>query len=119
MEYSRHRDSNERKIGLNICDIYDDVKNIAAKYEAIEKVVLFGSRARGDNREKSDIDIAVFPREYPFKQEAAFWIEIEDIDTLLKFDIVVVNEDTEKELIENIEVDGVILYVHGQDQKKV
>ena len=113
MEYSRHRDSNERKIGLNICDIYDDVKNIAAKYEAIEKVVLFGSRARGDNREKSDIDIAVFPKEYSFEEEAAFWLEIEDIDTLLKFDIVVVSDDTERELIENIERDGILIY--GQD----
>ena len=102
---------------LDISDIYAEIKNIAAKYENIQKVILFGSRARGDNREKSDIDIAVFPKECPFEQEAAFWLEIEDIDTLLKFDIAVINEDTERELIENIERDGVLLY--GQDQKKV
>ncbi len=98
---------------MDISDIYMEIKNIAAKYENIQKVVLFGSRARGDNREKSDIDIAVFPREYSFEEEASFWLEIEDIDTLLKFDIVIISEDTERELVENIERDGVLIY--GQD----
>src|ERR1019366_4013815 len=31
--------------------------------DRIERVVLFGSRARGDAREDSDCDIAVFPRD--------------------------------------------------------
>ena len=38
--------------------IQEDIIKLARKYQ-IEKVILFGSRARGDNREKSDIDLAV------------------------------------------------------------
>ena len=35
-------------------EIYDEIKKIGEKYDC-DKIVLFGSRARGDNREKSDI----------------------------------------------------------------
>lgn len=34
------------------------IKDLAQRY-ALHKVILFGSRARGDNRERSDIDLAV------------------------------------------------------------
>ena len=40
-------------------NVYQQIVEIAKKNEAT-KVVLFGSRARGDNQPKSDIDIAVY-----------------------------------------------------------
>jgi predicted nucleotidyltransferase len=40
--------------------IVDDIVAIAEKYEMIKKIVLFGSRARGDNSKKSDIDLAIY-----------------------------------------------------------
>ena len=38
--------------------VYRDIKR-AAKDFGMEKVILFGSRARGTNHDKSDIDLAV------------------------------------------------------------
>ena len=38
--------------------VINEIKNIALAHDGIEKVVLFGSRARGDNTSKSDYDIA-------------------------------------------------------------
>lgn len=38
--------------------VVDEIRSLAQKYE-VRKVILFGSRARGDFREKSDIDLAV------------------------------------------------------------
>jgi len=37
--------------------VLKDISAFAKKY-SINKVILFGSRARGDNTERSDIDIA-------------------------------------------------------------
>ncbi len=86
--------------------IYKDIVTIANKYKA-DKVVLFGSRARGDNRERSDIDIAVYGVSEAL--QAKFNFDIDDIDTLLDFDIVHINAKTSKELLDNIEKEGVII----------
>lgn len=97
--------------------IYEEIRKIAVEYPEIKKVVLFGSRARNDNNERSDIDIAVYTEKYPFINEAKFWLDIEDIDTLLQFDIVVIDEETDKKLIENVNRDGVVIY--GSNSTKI
>lgn len=70
--------------------IYAQIAALAEKYQA-EKIILFGSRARGDNQERSDIDLAV----YGILQEnhASFWADIDELPTLLKFDLVHISAD--------------------------
>lgn len=87
-------------------DILNSIYLISKKFNA-EKVILFGSRARGDNRERSDIDIAVFG--VSEKKEAEFRNAISNIPTLLDFDIVFVNADTNTELLNNILKDGKVI----------
>ena len=54
----------------------------AAYGDRIERVVLFGSRARGDHRPDSDYDVAVFLKNYcSFGQESKRLAEIE-VDVL-------------------------------------
>ncbi len=45
----------------------------------------------------------------PKDKQAGFWLEIEDLDSLLKIDIVHITKNTDKTLKNNIEKDGVIL----------
>ncbi|CUU46390.1 nucleotidyltransferase domain-containing protein [Clostridium beijerinckii] len=40
--------------------IVDEILRICHNHKSINKVILFGSRARGDNLLKSDIDLAVY-----------------------------------------------------------
>ncbi|HHV16764.1 MAG TPA: nucleotidyltransferase domain-containing protein, partial [Gelria sp.] len=40
-------------------EVLQKIGQVAGKYK-VEKLVLFGSRARGDNSLRSDYDIAVF-----------------------------------------------------------
>ena len=84
-------------------NIYNSIAK-AAKHFGASKVVLFGSRARGDNRERSDIDIAVYGIDK--SNQAAFRSAIADIPTLLEFDIVFVSSDTDTALLNNIKKDG-------------
>lgn len=73
----------------------------------IQKLVLFGSRARGDYRPASDIDLAV----YGMKDgaELALRAALDEIETLLKFDVVPVWAETDRMLLAEIERDGVLL----------
>jgi len=85
------------------------VAEIAAKFN-IEKVILFGSRARGDNSSVSDYDIAIYGSGLSTNEKAAFSLEIEEIETLKKFDIVFIDGSVSQELIKNVMNDGVIIY---------
>lgn len=82
-----------------------EIRTIAEKNQ-IDKVVLFGSRARGDYKERSDIDLACSGGD-----GARFVLEVdEDTSTLLKFDIVNLDFPVQKELLESIDKDGVVIY---------
>jgi len=81
---------------------------IAKEYPDIRKVVLFGSRARGDFNDSSDYDIAVFGGDQ--NERMHFQARIDDIDTLLKIDILFVSDRIiGTPIYENIRKDGIIL----------
>lgn len=85
--------------------IIREIKNLAIEC-GVEKVILFGSRARGDNKERSDIDLAV-----EGGNTALFAVEAEEeIQTLLMFDIVDLGGFVQDELRQSIEREGKIIY---------
>ncbi len=86
--------------------LYSQLASLARRYGA-KRLVLFGSRARGDNRNNSDIDLAVYGM--PEDSRATFWMECEELPTLLKFDIVHIAADMNPAFLANIEKDGVEL----------
>ncbi len=93
-----------------IDDVIKQIKKIGEKYE-VKKLVLFGSRARGDNSSVSDYDIAVFGNNLSDIDRIYFRLDIEETNTLKKIDIVFVDENfTEDHLMENIEKEGVVIY---------
>lgn len=86
-------------------EVIEEIRNLAQKYD-IEKVILYGSRARGDFRRTSDIDIAVTGGDI-----ARFALDVdEETSTLLEYDIVNLDRDMQDELRESIEKEGRILY---------
>ncbi|MEE1273468.1 MAG: nucleotidyltransferase domain-containing protein [Olegusella sp.] len=73
----------------------------------IKRVRLFGSRARGDNRERSDIDLAVSGGNV-----AEFSCDIDyETPTLLMFDVVDLDKPVNPELLKSINRDGIDIYV--------
>ena len=83
------------------------IKNLAEEYD-VQKVVLFGSRARGDNDPKSDIDLAV----YDCADFTNFSLDVDErVWTLLMFDILDMDRyDYSQELLQEIARDGVTIY---------
>ncbi|MGN0162045.1 MAG: HI0074 family nucleotidyltransferase substrate-binding subunit [Candidatus Ornithomonoglobus sp.] len=86
--------------------VLNEIRRIALKYN-INKLVLFGSRARGDNTQKSDYDIAVFANDIELSEQASFLDELEAVETLNKIDVVFIKKrHADTELYNNIMKDG-------------
>ena len=85
--------------------VLTEIRDLAEKY-GLERVVLFGSRARGDHSERSDIDLAVSGG-----NALNFYYDLEENAwTLLMFDVVALDKGIHEELQAEISRDGVILY---------
>ena len=83
--------------------VIEEIRTFARKYN-IDKVILFGSRARGDYRRTSDIDLAVVGGDF-----ARFALDVDE-ETLLEYDIVDISREMQDELRQSIMQEGKILY---------
>jgi len=82
-----------------------EICRFAEKYQ-LERVVLFGSRARGDYHRASDIDLAVWGG-----LAARFIADVDEkTSTLLKYDVVDMDQDVSQELAASIQKEGQVLY---------
>ena len=99
--------------------LIEDLAGRLARHPAVERVWLFGSRARGDNFERSDIDLAVeAPGMDPYD-----WLNItldfgEEAPTLLSIDLVRMEEAPEL-LREQIRDEGIVIYERARAQAPV
>lgn len=85
--------------------VMQEIRELAQKYD-LDKVILFGSRARGDYKSRSDIDLAISGG-----NSIRFALEVEEnTSTLLFFDIVNLDGVVQKELLESIQREGFNIY---------
>lgn len=72
----------------------------------VERLVLFGSRARGTHSERSDIDLAVYGGDFD-----AFYFRVqEETESLLEFDLIDMHRKVSPSLLEDIEREGIEIY---------
>lgn len=86
-------------------ELIKEISTIASKW-GVQKVILFGSRSRGDYGRASDIDLAVSGGDF-----TQFCLNIEkNAWTLLKFDIINLDDPLEPDFRAMIQKEGVTLY---------
>jgi len=79
-----------------------DIKNVFSKFKQIEKVVIYGSRAKGNYRKGSDIDLSFFGKNV--NRNILYEIEenIEELYLPYLFDMSVYKQINNKNLIDHI-----------------
>ena len=77
--------------------------------QQVERIVLFGSRARGDHDDRSDIDLGIACPDASPEEWAAIWNIVDEAPTLLNVDLVRL-EHVDDALRQAIEREGVVLY---------
>jgi predicted nucleotidyltransferase len=80
------------EINKKINSIIDLLKN-----KDVRRVILFGSRARGENRKNSDIDLCVeFKNNLSFREKRKLKEELESLTGLYSLDLIFYDEIDEK-----------------------
>lgn len=79
------------------------------RWPSVEKIILFGSRARSDHDERSDIDLGIDCPDASTEEWAEIWNIVDEAPTLLNVDLVRLDE-VDDALREAIEREGVLLY---------
>lgn len=91
------------------------IRNVFSRHPEVEKVILFGSRAKGSYKPGSDIDMAVIGEGVTKNTLSSLLGEFED--SLLPFfvDIVSYSQITNLELKEHIDRVGKVIYLFNRN----
>jgi len=88
-----------------------DIKEVLERFPEVERGVLFGSRAMGNHRRSSDIDIAVEGKSVDWKVASSIEFFIKEATPLpYFFDIVAYPTIKSENLIGHIKEQGVVIY---------
>ncbi len=91
--------------------VIKDIVSIIKKYDQVESACIFGSRARGDYRNGSDIDIALFGENLTNDINTKIYFEIDDLYLPYKVDLINFNTlVNEEKFRKNILKEGVEIY---------
>ncbi len=80
--------------------------SILSKERNVEQALLFGSRARGEARDNSDIDIALIGTEIPIGLNT----KLRDAAGLYTLDIIRLDKLENESLFDQIMSDGIVIY---------
>lgn len=97
------------KFGLSLRDL-ECIHSILNKYTNISKVVLFGSRAKGNFKSGSDIDLAVMDSDIPEETLIKILNDFKESDLPYFVDLVSFQSLQQNELKDHISRVGVLFY---------
>ena len=75
------------KFGLSDT-VIKELQDVFRRYTNIEKVLIFGSRSKGNYRAGSDIDLAVIGKDIDYNLLLSILCEIDDLDLLYNVDLL-------------------------------
>jgi predicted nucleotidyltransferase len=84
--------------------------NCISNFTAIDSAVLYGSRAKGNFKDGSDIDISLKGKNLTLKDVLKLENEIDDLLLPYKFDISIYQQINNQDLIEHIDRLGIEIY---------
>ncbi|MEB3222997.1 MAG: nucleotidyltransferase domain-containing protein [Candidatus Sericytochromatia bacterium] len=102
-----HRIAEVMKTRPNVPSAVQDLAERIGRLPRVKRVILFGSRARGDNQPRSDVDLAVEVEDEAALQPARRLVE--EAQTLLEIELVAMPDAT-PELRAEIEREGLVLF---------
>lgn len=98
-----------RKYGLSL-NIWDSLNEIFRDFPQIESAILFGSRALGNFRPGSDVDIAIKGKNINLDHILTISLKVDGLYLPYRFDFVIYNRIKENALKNHIDKFGKNIY---------
>ncbi|MFZ6033710.1 MAG: nucleotidyltransferase domain-containing protein [Melioribacter sp.] len=80
------------------------------KNKKVKKIILFGSRAKGNYKKGSDIDIAIIADRLSYEELNQIRVDVSELMLPFKIDIIDFNKINNSELREHIQRVGKVLF---------
>ena len=87
-----------------------NLKALFAKNDRLERVILYGSRAKGTYKPFSDVDITLVGRELTHSDLNRMILDIDDLLLPYMFDISIFHTLKNPDLIDHINRRGIVIY---------
>lgn len=87
-----------------------DLAGVFERYADVERVLVFGSRAKGNARPGSDIDLAVIAPRMSDAEFACLWNQIDDLPLVFQVDLLHWDRLANQRLKEKISLEGCPFY---------
>lgn len=91
-------------------NIVSKIADVLGQYPAIEKAVIYGSRAKGNFKIASDIDIALKGEKIDLKVLSDVSLKMDDLLLPYKFDLSIYKHISNPELLAHIDRAGQVLW---------
>lgn len=93
------------------------IRGIFSHHPSIEKVILYGSRAKGNYRNGSDVDLTLLGEQLTLNEQLAIENELDELLLPYKIDLSVYHTIDNEELIDHINKVGKVFYTSGIDSE--
>ena len=90
--------------------VINELRDVFRHHANIEKVLIFGSRSKGNYRAGSDIDLAVVGKGIDYNQLLTIQCEIDDLDMLYSIDLLDYQKEKGTPLGDHIDRVGQVFY---------
>lgn len=97
------------KYGLEDKDI-QRIQDTLAKYPQVDKAILYGSRAKGNYRKGSDIDLTLVGQGLNLDVLSSLELDIDDLLLPYFFDISIFTQIDNEDLVDHIKQVGQVFY---------
>ncbi len=99
-------------------DILERIRMVFSKYDRVEEVLLYGSRAMGHHNPTSDIDLALKGSGLDLRLQSKIEWDLDDLMLPCKFDLCLYDRISEATLLDHINRLGQVIYTRKKDEDK-
>ena len=106
------------KFGLSQITM-EKISSVIERFPEVDEAIIYGSRAKGDYREGSDIDLTLIGNELDHDLLLTLMVELDTLMLPYKIDLSIQSQIKNNDLIEHIKRVGQRLYVRKDAEETI